>query len=72
MLNLLLLQVGNNVESKSTPKEIKYYYDIAGPSIFATPEQSKKYVNPYGYERYPEEQTGGSMDDLLNIMKGNK
>jgi hypothetical protein len=77
MLSLLMLQLGNNqqpnVESKpDDPRNIDYYYDIAGPSIFANKEQEKKYVSPYGYERYPEAQTGGSVDDLLNIMKGNK
>ena len=45
---------------QAAPADIKYVYDIGGKSIFATPEQEKRFVTPYV--------EGGSVEDLMKIL----
>ena len=52
------------------PLQLGYVYDIAGPSIFATPQQQQMFVTPYT----PFAQGGAVEDDvtdaLLRILRG--
>jgi hypothetical protein len=52
------------------PARIGYVYDPFGRSIFATPQQEQMFISPYGEIKPIAAAEGGSIDDLLKILKG--
>jgi len=66
-LAALLEALGGQQQPQQPPTpapltDIKYVYDIGGPSIFATPQQEQAFVTPYA--------ENGSVQDLMNILRG--
>jgi len=49
------------------PLQLRYLYDISGPSIFATPQQEQMFVTPYAKGGAVEEDV---TDALLRIIRG--
>jgi hypothetical protein len=53
---------GQQVDVKAPdPAKIGYFYDVYGPSIFATPQQEQMFVRPFA--------RGGTVEDLLRILR---
>lgn len=52
------------------PLQLRYLYDISGPSIFATPQQEQMFVSPYGSFARGGVVEEDVTDALLKIIRG--